>query len=632
MDISVVTPKGTLKRRVGENLHVEIVVSGEDPGDLIVELWAPLSGVDAHPLTCDAERNLFTLAIELDESGYFPLQFRARRKDQKFWTWAGGDEKTTISLWVDPAWIYDAIVYNVFVRYFGAKTIERDGQVTHVQPGTFADIKVELEKLSGMGINVLYLNPVYMIGELYRKYNPHDLLPEYLQPGCPYSIKDYKSIDPELSFGKDTDSEHPFYEFHKLVDEAHRLGIRVVMDLVFNHSAHDAVFQRLHPEWFLYKEHILNLEEPYIYPEEIKEGKPWGDPKHTFASYDHGWWWDDTAQLNWNNIKAYPDFIMPQLASNEPPENPTIADMYQYFKNIVKFWIKEFGIDGFRCDVAYRVPKDFWRDCIIEARKTAKRCHPANGSLDGDVIFIAEDYHVDIAGLLDAGFTACYGDFSNKLTAVPEITGYLNYMYNIGGEHFPDGSMWFIFPECHDFHRNPEKIAKDLREQHADADLNANKSRWTITACLPGIPMIFNGFEKIEWEPASLFSYSTVDWESDKDISEHIAKVNLIRRSEPALQRGGYYYLHTSEGIAHEGRIFSFARILGEETIIVVVNMDIVARAEYVKIHLPDALPIDFTKPYVLDDLLNGEKYDREGHEVTVILDPGEAHIFKVRQ
>jgi alpha-amylase len=644
MHLQLLSPSygAILKRRTAETVLVRVGVAGDEQ-ELVVEVWGAIHDnrgkrQAATPLKCvgrQGELSVYEVELRFSYTGFFPIAIRARKHDQQYWDWLTHEGQGTLfSVWVDPAWIYDSIVYNAFVRYFGAKTIEADGEIKPIKPGTFDDVKQELKKLHNMGINVLYLNPVHMIGELYKNYNPHDLLPEYLQPGCPYSVKDYKSIDPELNFTeKQTPTaDHPFAEFKKLVDEAHKLGIRVFMDLVFNHCAHDAVFQRIHPEWFLYKQNIYDLHEPYIYPEEIKQGKPWGDPKHTFSPYDHGWWWQDAAQLNWNNCDKYPEHVMPNVSANPPPLNPTINEMYAYFKSIVKFWIREFGIDGFRCDVAYRVPLDFWQSCIIEARQVAKDSYPKNGSIDGDVVFIAETYTLYLRELLEAGFTACYGDFGNKLHSLPQITGYVDYMYNISGNHFPDKPFWFIFPECHDFHRVPERMAKHLRDEHKDADLNANKSRWTLTACLPGMPMIYNGFEKIEWHKADLFSYSAIDWESDKDISDHIEKVNRIRRNEMCLRKGEYYYLHTSEGITDQSKIYSYARIHENECMIIIVNIDIVNAAQGVTVHLPNELPIDFTKPFVLDDLLNNKKYERKGNQLSIILEPGEAHIFKVKQ
>ncbi len=630
-----------IKRRRGESIKIDVgVISSAslDASLLIVEVWTPTQHItgEVHAaiklsfIEMRGETAVFSGLVPLPHTGEFILSFRARLHEMKYWEWAEqNDEQAFVQVWVDPEWIYDSIVYNAFVRYFGASEDTSDS-IRSIKPGTFSDIQDHMKRLKSMGVNVLYLNPVHMIGELYRNYNPHDLLPEYLQPGCPYSIKDYKSIDPELSFGtaEGITDDHPFSEFRKFVDAAHKIGIRVFMDLVFNHSAHDSVFQRLHPEWYLYKENITSLEDPYLYPDDIRNGKPWGDPKHTFSPYDHGYWWRDAAQLNWNNISSYPEFIQPHTAPNEPPKNPTIKQMRTYFKSVVKFWIKEFGIDGFRCDVAYRVPVDFWHECINEARIVAKQSHPANGSVDGDVVFIAEDYHVAIADLLKAGFTAAYGDFSNKLYDVPSLFGYLEYMYS--KEHFPEGSMWFIFPECHDFHRNPTKIANDYRSEHRDADLNANKSRWTLTATLPGIPMIFNGFEKIEWQPASLFSYSMVDWESDKDISDHIKKVNIARRKLVSLQRGNYYFLHTSHGISDDAKLFAFARVYDGNCVLVVVNLDIVSSTQGI-VYLSNDLPFCVDDEYVLFDHLSGKEYKRSGNELFIELPAGEAHIFEVK-
>ena len=630
-------PGEVVKRKKNESLSLSVFVkSSSKPEDLIVEAWAPFHDDnnkrnEAFILSFAAKQDdgyVFSGTIKLPYTGKFPIAYRAREKDHQYWTW-DGDHKNTATLWVDPDWTYDAVIYNAFVRYFGAKSLREDGSIQPGEGGTFEHVRKEIKKLKRMGINVIYLNPIHPIGELYRNYNPHDLLPEYLQPGCPYSIKDYKTIDAEISFGKKNpnDYDHPFSEFKKFVDFAHDQGMRVFMDLVFNHAAHDAVFQRIHPEWFLYKEDIYSLEAPYLYPEDVKKGKPWGDPKHTFSPNDHSYWWNDAAQLNWNNCDEYPDFIMKDISENKPPKNPTIDEMYEYFKNIVKFYVREFGIDGFRCDVAYRVPLDFWEQCIVEARQVAKQAHPENNSIDGDVVFIAEDYHVMMQDLLNAGFTACYGDYEHKLGSVANLTGYLDYMYNIGGKHFPEGTDWFIFPECHDFHRTPSMYAQD--KQHYLADQHANKSRWTITATLPGMPMIFNGFEKIEWQPASLFSYSAIDWESDKDISEHIEKINHIKHKEIALQRGRYHYLHTEEGTASD--IFSFARIHDTECVIVTVNMNVEQKSG-AKVFLADDLPIDFSKPYELHDLYEDKTYKKEGQELGVILEPGEAHIFKVVQ
>ncbi len=620
------------KRLVGEQLIITAKLKIHEynketpPQSLFVEVWTDLLDDTHHAIHMPFLKKeeglfLYQLKIVAKRTGFFGFNVRARLDEHGFWSWASGNAHKPIGeILVDPAWVDNLIVYNAFVRFYGARSIDKSGIVNPGEGGTFDHLKDHLDRLKAMNINVLYLNPIHMIGELYRNYNPHDLLPAYLQPGCPYSIKDYKSIDPELAYDEDHGRRKlsdAMTEFKELVKAAHDRGIRVFMDIVFNHTAHDAVIQRLHPEWYLYKEHVMNLDEPYIYPEEIKQGKPWGDPKHTFSPFDHGYWWGDTAQVNW-------ELDIPQGA-NDPPKNPTLGDMWEYFKSITKFWVKHVGVDGFRCDVAYRVPAAFWRQCISETRQIAKSTYPANGTIDGDVIFIAETYVDRVQELLRAGFTACYGDYGNKLYNVQSLKGYLDYMYNVGGTFFPDGSRFFIFPECHDFHRTPSKIAAN--KQHEMADFNANKSRWTLTATLPGIPMIFNGFEKIEWHPVNLFSYSAIDWEADKDLTEHIAKINKIRHDLIALQKGNYQHIRTNHGEDDQAKLFSFLRTHKNQKVLVVINMDVEHATEGL-VYLDEAL--DTGKEYVLRDTITNKSFARKENGLYVSLGAGDAHIFEV--
>ncbi|MEM4637617.1 MAG: alpha-amylase family glycosyl hydrolase [Candidatus Woesearchaeota archaeon] len=620
--------KEVIKRTAGEKIHFKCELAEELLKEkIIVEVWTNISG-RYHGYEMNLNDNFFSLELDCKKTGFYSATFRWRHDKHEYWNWLfSPDEKDFTQIHVDPEYIDESIVYNAFIRFFGYKDVEKNGRINIKHTGSFDDLKYRLDELKKMGIKILYLNPIHPIGELYRNYNPHDLFPPYMQPGCPYSIRDYKAIDPELAIDKDHSQgpyaslSEPMKEFKEMVKEAHKRGIKVYMDLVFNHTSHDFVLQRLHPEWFLYKEDIKSLDAPYLYPEDAKKGKPWGDARFTMCPFDHGFWWEDAAQLNWN-------YKIPE-AINKPPKNPTIKEMYTYFKSIPKYWIKHIGIDGFRCDVAYRIPLDFWRECIHEAREFAKKEHPKNGSITGDVVFIAESYIDDIKELFEAGFTAVYGDFSNKLYTVETLKGYLDYMYNISGKFFPENARFFIFPECHDFVRNTKKLLGQLSKDEILSE-RANKSRWTITATLPGIPMIFNGFEKLEWQQINLFSYSSIDWESDKDLKKYITKVNNIRNKYKALQKGKYIYVKTNQGINQYSQLFSFMRIYDKQKMLVCVNMDLYNRAT-VKIYL-DESGIDFTKKYTLKDLLTNKKYLREGKEVLIVLEPGESHIFEIIQ
>jgi len=603
-----------------------------DHENLVVEVWHNFYG-RFHGYDMKRKKNYYELEVPLKDTGFFKATFRWRHNTHEFWHWAASaEEKTFSNIHVDPAYIDKSVVYNAFIRFYGDTELTKRGVIRFGHSGTFDDLKKKLDEIKKMGVDILYLNPIHPIGELYRNYTPHDQYPSYMQPGCPYSIKDYKAIDPELGIDKDhSQGPHaslsdPMIEFKELVKEAHKRGIKIFMDLVFNHTSHDFVLQRLHPEWFLYKEDIKSLEALYIYPGDIEEGKPWGNPQNTMCPFDHGYWWEDAAQLNW-------EYRIPEGA-NKPPKNPTIKEMYTYFKSIPNYWIKHLGIDGFRCDVAYRIPLEFWKECISESREFAKKEHPHNGSLTGDVVFIAESYVDDIPELLETGFTSVYGDYSNKLYSVLTLKGYLDYMYDLSGKKFPENSRFFIFPECHDFIRNTKKLLGQLAN-NAVLSERANKSRWILTATLPGIPMIFNGFEKLEWHPINLFSYSAIDWESDKDLKRFIIKANKIRDTHIALQKGKYIYVPTSQGINDESQLFSFLRVYEhnekKEIFLICVNMDLHNKCDS-RIYLDINSGIDVSKKYLLKDLLNNKQYLREGNDVQIILEPGQSHIFQVIQ
>jgi glycosidase len=635
--VKLVSPTLNLKRLTGETVIFEV----EALEDIQVEV---INHILKETIELVKVNKTYQAVVSLNDSGFYTYGIRYKAEFKKSWEWLQNEagEKVEISVQVDPNWVEAAIFYCVFVRFFKGKTTNYQGYERGIEPlhgsdreelfsklprtedtvmpgegGTFDDVKAHLDTLHEMGVRALYFNPIHLIGQLYRGYNMMDGLPSYLQPGSPYSIKDYKSIDPELTYDKDTQRHllsDPHKEFLDLIEAAHEREMYVIMDMVFNHTAHDFIFQRIRPEWYLYKERITSLSDPYLYPEDVQKGLPWGDPRHTMAPYDHGMWWEDAAQLNW-------EYMLPE-APNEPPPNYSLKEMWNYFKSIPKYWIKHFGVDGFRCDIAYRIPPAFWKECISEARAVAK----ANKkNLAQDTVFIAEAYTNNLEMLQKVGFTAVYGDYSNKLSNPLNLKGYLDYMYNLETANFPENSRWFIFPESHDFGRTPEKVAGN-DSQNQDIALRANTSRWLLTATLPGMPLIFNGFEKIEWQPVNLFSYGAVDWERNTDLREFIARVNSIRNESVALQKGSYVFLDTNQGVCEKTQIFAFLRETAEQQMLVVVNMDLYDEAGPTIIYLPER----FASAYELRDMLTGINFEREGRELIVKLPPGEGHIFKI--
>ncbi len=187
-------------------------------------------------------------------------------------------------------WSKNATIYEVNIRQYTPE-------------GTFNAFSESLPRLKDMGVKILWIMPISPIGEENRKGTE----------GSYYSVKDYKAVNPE--FGTMAD-------FKALVEKAHSLGLKVIVDWVANHSAFDNVWTKDHKDWY-------NLDS-------LGGLQP---PQGT------DWW--DVADLNYSNVEMRNGMI-----------------------DAMQFWVREADIDGYRCDVAEMVPMDFWTACIDSLEKT----------------------------------------------------------------------------------------------------------------------------------------------------------------------------------------------------------------------------------------------------------------------
>src|SRR5215831_10728428 len=187
-----------------------------------------------------------------------------------------------------PNWIMRGNIYEVNVRQYTPE-------------GTFKAFEKNLDRLKQMGVQTLWFMPIYPISKVDRK----GALGSY------YAVADYTSINPE--FGTLDD-------WNELVNRAHDMGFKVVIDWVPNHTGADNHWLKEHPDF-------------YVKDSTGKAAVP----------YD----WTDTRKLNYNN---------PAL------QDSMISDM--------KYWITTSGVDGFRCDVAGDVPDGFWKKCIAELKRS----------------------------------------------------------------------------------------------------------------------------------------------------------------------------------------------------------------------------------------------------------------------
>ena len=221
-----------------------------------------------------------------------------------------------------PDWAKDAVIYEVNIRQ-------------HTPEGTFKAFTQDLPRLKELGVDILWLMPIFPIGEKFMKADQFTLVEELDNPseiekvlGSYYAIKDFNTVNPE--FGSEED-------FKELMDAVHKSGMKVILDIAINHTAWDHPWVKDHPDYYVRidtsnvswnKEWMKDHPEFYHFLKQQRMTYPI-DPNET------DWW--DTAELNLEN-----------------------KDLRKELIEIFKFWIEKYNIDGYRCDVAWGVPADFW--------------------------------------------------------------------------------------------------------------------------------------------------------------------------------------------------------------------------------------------------------------------------------
>jgi glycosidase len=196
-------------------------------------------------------------------------------------------------------YLQNAVIYEVNTRQFTPE-------------GSFKALEEQLPRLQDLGVDILWLMPIQPISKLNRK----GIL------GSPYSVADYYGVNPELGTPQD---------FQDLVDAAHNLGLKVIIDWVANHSGWDNPWISQHPDWYT-KDSAGDITIPI------------------------GTDWSDVADFNYDN-----------------------QDLRNEMAKAMAFWVSEYDVDGFRADVAHSVPVEFWE----QARTTIEQVKP--------VFMIAED-------------------------------------------------------------------------------------------------------------------------------------------------------------------------------------------------------------------------------------------------
>jgi len=377
-----------------------------------------------------------------------------------------------LSARASPAWVRQGIIYEIFPRQFSAT-------------GDFNGITARLDQLQQLGVDILWLMPIHPVGKLKAKGTL----------GSPYAVRDYYEINPEYGTAAD---------LRRLVGEAHRRGLKVIIDIVANHTAWDSVLMKT----------------PNFY-------------KHDAAGHiippnpD----WLDVAGLN------YAD---PQLR--------------RYMIDMLKHWVRDFDLDGFRCDAAGMVPTDFWE----QARTELDAVKPGLLMLAEweEPALMVSAFDVDYSW---KGFAALGEAIAGRAPA-----SMIREQWQRDNARYERGALRLRFSDNHDETRAITRFGES-------AALAASALVFT----LDGVPLLYNGMEvgdATESGAPALFEKRPINWDSADRHPRfpHVYRqLTALRHAHPALTKGELVWLHNSD----EARVLSFIRRSTDETLLVTVNL-----------------------------------------------------------
>ena len=368
-------------------------------------------------------------------------------------------------------WVRDGVVYEIYPRTFSKE-------------GNFNGVTMGLDRLKELGVDILWLMPIHPVGQEKKKGSI----------GSPYAVRDFYAINPDYGTKED---------LQRLIAEAHRRGMKVIIDIVANHTSWDSVMMKT-PEF-------------YTRDASGKVIPPVPD-------------WADVADLNYNN-----------------------SQLRAYMLDMLKFWLREYKLDGFRCDVAGFVPTDFWEGARAELEK-----------INPDIIMLAEWHEPE---LLVKAFDLDYAwpfhaALMDVLQGRKEATA-LRAAWDDERAKFPRNALHMRFSDNHDERRAIARFGEP-------AALAASVLMFTID----GVPMLYNGMEvgdTTESGAPALFERLPIFWqiaERRPEFPRFYKQIIALRKANPALRRGRVEWLKNSD----DARVLTYARRDGDEEILVAIN------------------------------------------------------------
>ncbi|EMA48612.1 alpha-amylase family glycosyl hydrolase [Halococcus salifodinae] len=382
-----------------------------------------------------------------------------------------------------PAWVCDATIYEIFVREFAGDTVDT----------TFAAIERRVPYLESLGVDAVWLTPVC------ESPTRHG-----------YHITDLFDTATDLGTRE---------EFASLVDRLHDAGIRVLFDLVINHTSRD------HPAFQLQRAGVPEYADHYerVPTAQDTTGVDWaGDdaPGHYFT-------WSRIPSLNYDSL-AVRDWML----------------------DVVDEWAPL--VDGFRCDVAWGVPHGFWKEVRERLKARDEAFLLLDETVPRDAAFRENEFDVHY----DTDLYAALREIGIGDASASSLFDALDDSRRHG---YPDEALHMRYVENHDEDRYA-----------TDCDDGSLRPAAAATFTLPGVPMIYYGQER-----GVPTDRGTMRWyDGDADLTKFHRRLVTLRNEYPAFRAPGVEPVACDIHTGDPDRVVAYERGTADERLVVVLNFD----------------------------------------------------------
>ena len=395
-----------------------------------------------------------------------------------------------------PEWLTRGVIYQIWLRSFTPE-------------GTLRAATKRLPQVAELGANIIYLCPVCLQDADMRQefWSKRQKASGTNNPRNPYRIKDYNRVDPE--YGSEAD-------LRAFVSAAHKLGMRVLMDLVYFHCGPTSPLIK-HPEYF---------------------------KRDASGKISTGQW--NFPVLDFNNLQ-----LREHLWAN------------------MEHWVKNFDMDGFRCDVADAVPLDFWE----EARTRIEPIRP-------DLVILAEGQRKeDQIKAFDLNYGFSWMNATHAVFQRGAPASSLRVLWQRMRDERPQGARIMRYTENHD-------IVNDMTRAEVVCGERGAAAMAVINFTLDGVPLLYNGQEIGDTSPQSIFARWPVGWQaaclpkSKAKLAFH-QRLCQMRRNEVVLASGEVVWIDNDQ----PDSVISCLRREGEKEIVTIASLS--NRKVKVQVELP---------------------------------------------